>query len=435
MLINEWDDENFDTLIYSICQKDCILMLGPDVETELVNEQPRALTELLAEQLASKLEESVKNQINSSDLAQVAQYYCADKGRLDLEKKVSDFYKERKTLTNTFHENLAALDFYLIITTTPASMLYEALQQNKKMPLTDYYNFKGAKPQNVIQGTVETPLLYNLYGSVENPKSLLLTENDLLDFLVALISKKAPLPDNILSEFRNESKSFLFLGFGFRHWYLRILLHALLQGDHKKGSHSFALEQLTAGSTPDIERNAFYFMKSDYQIHIFKGNLCDFVTRLREKYDLECKQGSIETNPNAPEVFICHTNEDSEDAISLYSILKEAGIKPWIDKENLRGGDKWDSKIQDTINKVNYFVVLNSKTLEKKRIAYVNREIDVALDRQKDFRGIPFIIPVKIDDNPIIKEFSAIQAIDLTDKNNMKELITLIRRDFALWRK
>ncbi|HAO20607.1 MAG TPA: hypothetical protein DCQ37_09125, partial [Desulfobacteraceae bacterium] len=73
------------------------------------------------------------------------------------------------------------------------------------------------------------------------PESLVMTENDLLDFLVSVISKAPGLPASITSELNSTDKNFLFLGFGFKHWYLRILLHVLAGNSHKK-SRSFALE-------------------------------------------------------------------------------------------------------------------------------------------------------------------------------------------------
>ena len=56
----------------------------------------------------------------------------------------------------------------------------------------------------------------------------------------------------------------------------------------------------------------------------------------------------------------------------------------------------------------------------------------MALDRQEKFRrGIRFIIPVRIDDCPMPDELEHLHVIDLTDMENMKELIRTIKRDYA----
>jgi hypothetical protein len=433
----DWDEENWDTLIYSIRQGNCILMLGPDAAVEEVDGQPHLLTEILANQLAEKIDTETREKINPSDLAQVSQYYSIERGRNSLEAKASSFFCERKGMNTNLHRNLAALPFYFTITTTPDNMLMEALEKEGKEPMIERYHFNGDNPDIVNMGSEEKPLLFYLYGTATDPGSLLLTENDLLDFLVVLISEKRPLPDNILSELHDEHKSFLFLGFGFRHWYLRLLLH-VLQG-RNKGSHSFAMEQFMPENSDELQRTIYFYKKSNYKINIFKGELNHFAGQLREKYLKHVSKNSTNNNGtkhvldrNAPEVFICHASEDKDYASSLYKTLAETGIRPWLDKQNLRGGDDWNRQIEKTIQKIDYFVVLQSKALADKHIGYVNREINSALDRKKEFRkGSRFIIPVKIEECPLLEDMHDLQTIDLTNRGNIRELTSTIKRDFA----
>jgi hypothetical protein len=214
----DWEDEDWDTLIYAINQNNCILMLGPDTSVETVDGQPLLLTESLANLLAERLEPGTRKSLNLSDLAQVSQYYAIEKGRHTLEARTESFYKEKQGLCSDLHRNLAALPFYFTITTTPDSMLINALREKNKEPVMNWYNFNGENPEMVQMGTVERPLVFYLYGAVNEPGSLMLTENDLLDFLVALISGKWSLPDNIRSELQDENKIFLFLGFLFKYF-------------------------------------------------------------------------------------------------------------------------------------------------------------------------------------------------------------------------
>ncbi len=429
-----WEDEDWDTLIYAINQNNCILMLGPDTAVETIDGQSRLLTETLANQLAERLDPETRKPLNPSDLAQVSQYYEMEKGRHTLEAKVASFYKdkEKQGLCSELHRNLAALPFYFTITTTPDSMFIKALEENNKEPVMNRYNFNGENPGMVQMGTHEKPLVFYLYGAVTEPGSLMLTEKDLLDFLVVLSSRKRPLPDNIRSELQNENKSFLFMGFGFKHWYLRILLH-VLQGGNKKNSRSFALEKFPPENTAELQRTVFFFKRSDYKIHIFKQDFNGFASKLRERFG-PCSPNVIQRFEAAkkPEVFICHASEDKNYAASLYKKLEQEGIRPWLDKENLRGGDEWDRKIRDTIKQIDYFVVLQSQVLVNKTEGYVNREINIALDRQEEFqRGTTrFVIPVKIEPCPLREDLKHLQTIDLTDEANIKTLIDTIQRDF-----
>jgi hypothetical protein len=77
-------------------------------------------------------------------------------------------------------------------------------------------------------------------------------------------------------------------------------------------------------------------------------------------------------------------------------------------------------------------VVLQSQALVNKTIGYVNREINIALDRQEEFqRGTTrFVIPVKIEPCPLRDDLKHLQTIDLIDEANVKTLINTIQRDF-----
>ncbi len=440
----KWKDENWKALKLCIESNNCILMLGPDVATKKVGKKSVPLTEILAKKLAKKFEAEVKKKINTSDLAQVSQYYYHLKRDRDiLASEVVSFYKDGKDQNDKLHRNLADLPIHLYITTTPDKMLENALRKKKESGereglVVERYHFDGDNKEIVEMGTSKKPLLFYLYGTIEEPDSLMLTEDDLLDFLVNLISKKHHLPKNIRSALNDPNKTLLFLGFGFKHWYLRILFHHL-RGRYSK-KPSIAMEQCRSKSINDLERTVIFFQNSDYKIRIFKMELNCFVEQLKE----ECKD--IETNvtgvraENAPEVFISHASEDKDTAAWLSERLEESGIRPWLDKEDLRerGGEDWNKHIKDTISETDYFVVLQSIALKKKKIGYVNKEINEALDRMKEFRkgeGLKFIIPVKIEECPPLEDLKEYQTIDLIDRSNVNEVISTIKRDFEIRRR
>lgn len=432
-LEKEWSERDWSTLIYTIQRKNCILMLGPDVAVEGKEGQRKSLTEIMAENLAKNISVS---KIVSSNLAQVAQHYSLELGRHDLEAEVNSFYNTRQDQTCELHRNLATLPFYLIVTSTPDDMIYKALKENKELnkePIRARYNFRGENPDIVQMGTVEKPLIFYLLGTTEEPESLVLTENDLLDFLMAVILKNPAIPNNILSDLREKNKSLLFLGFGFNNWYLRILLRVLQL--HNKESRSFALEQFNPSDMDGFQRTILFY-KSGYKIQIYNKELDSFVRELRDRFETDKKvspkkDSSAEIIPEgAPTVFICHASEDKEKAALLYEKLKNAGLRPWLDKKDLRGGDRWDDHIEKTIKKIDYFVVLQSKVMAEKIEGYVNKEIDLAAERQSYFRSpIRFIIPVRIEDAPLLEDLDYLQTIDLSDTEKIADLISVIKRD------
>lgn len=302
----------------------------------------------------------------------------------------------------------------------------EALKKKGKKYIYTWYNFRGTKRDIEEMGTKEKPLIYYLYGSVDEPESLVLSEDDLLDFLIAIISKNPPLPANISSEFRNKTKCFLFIGFGFNNWYLRILLLHVLQDKSYRDNRSFALEQIGPVDDPNFQY-AIIFFKDHYKIHYYNMELKKFVRELNKRYHKSTldELKAVE----APIIFICHCNEDKNFAIKLYKKFQRAGLKPWLDVENLKPGDEWNRITEKTIKEIDYFIVLQSKTMEAKKIGYVNKEIHLALQRQLEFRGLCFIIPAKIEDCALLDELSKWQTIDLSQQSGFDKLIQTIKRD------
>ncbi len=438
---DEWKEDEWKALLRAIRSDNCILMLGPDTAVEEKDGNTLLLNELLAHQLAEKITPPIQEGlVDTSNLAEVAQYFLLQpkRGRIDLENEIEEFFDKRQSLCNDFHLNLARLPFYFAITSSPDRMFCEALKRQKKEPIIGWYNFNRKRSVMPARGTKENPLVFYLYGTYTEPESVVLTENDLLDFLVSIVAKNT-LPDLLLNELQAPDKCFLFLGFGFKQWYLRILLHILEV--KKKANPSFALEQFQPRHIDDFKSTVFFFQESPCRIRIFRKDLNRFAQELCERFK---KSGgaTAETVPTVqaprPTVFLCHANEDKPYVERLYSKLKDAGIEPWLDKENLRAGDIWYTEIREAIDSVDYFLVLQSKAMEAKNMkeAVVNKEIHHAMERQKGFLKGKFIIPVKIDSQGVLlDELKDLQTIDLTQEDGFDKLVRDIRRDQEIRRK
>jgi len=439
------DDKYWDTLIYAINENRCILMLGPDASIEESNNVYTPCTEVLSGEMAEKISSQTNEWnivLNPTNLTQVSQYYAMIEDRNALELKIRSFYRSRKNKTCPIHQSLAELPFYFAINSTPDQMYNNALKKIGKDPIMNYYHYKGPKNDDTIEmGTRHRPLIYYLLGHISEPRSLVLTEDNLLNFLVSLASDQRPLPANITSELRKEDRCFLFLGFGFKHWYLRILLFVLQVGN--KESRSFALEEMHRVSKNyinEFHRTIIFFRESDYKIQFIDNDLISFVSELKDRFK-QAEQTSPSLTPttssddDAAIVFICHANEDKEKAKDLYDQLKKSGLRPWLDKENLRGGDQWDMVIGKTIQKeIDYFIVMQTKALSEKEYGYVNKEINIALNQHLCYRpGNKFIIPVKAEDCDLLEGLEHLQTIDIRDisfDELQKGLIKTIKRDF-----
>jgi len=426
----EWSDDDWRKLLLNIQQQNCVLMLGPDIPVQEAGDQAESLTKLLARELANELLELRPDMrswnIDFSNLAQVAQYYCMglEKGRTELEEKVLAFYEKWQDQPIQIYTALADLPFYLTITTTPDALFYQALQKSGKRPFTRNYHGRRKAQEILDEPTVDHPLIFHLYGMLETPGSLILTENNLLDFLVKVSSKNPSLPEYILSELRDRDKTLLFLGFGFRHWYLRILLHVLLQGETRKDRFSYALEPLIP---PGMQDTVFFFKKSEYHIQICRQELARFVKELRERY-----QASISSKnqiQSSPLVHICHVTEDIPVVLRLYEQLQAQGFRLWPSSESL-GKENIHAQILDQMERVaiDYFVVLQTQSFPDHLDEFLKIMIDRALERQKACSGgARFVIPVTIGDSVPLEELGLFHTPDISV--NIDELVKVMKQD------
>jgi tetratricopeptide (TPR) repeat protein len=99
-------------------------------------------------------------------------------------------------------------------------------------------------------------------------------------------------------------------------------------------------------------------------------------------------------------VFLSYAREDVAAAQSIAGALRSAGIEVWLDQEGgLEHGDEWDEKIRRQIRECVLFVPVISATTQARAEGYFRIEWDLAAERAQGIaHGVPFILPVRIDD-------------------------------------
>src|SRR5579871_4556026 len=72
-------------------------------------------------------------------------------------------------------------------------------------------------------------------------------------------------------------------------------------------------------------------------------------------------------------VFLSYASQDVEAARRICETLRAAGIEVWFDQSELRGGDAWDRKIRDHIDRCRLFLPVISATTERRDEGYFRR--------------------------------------------------------------
>ena len=433
-------EQDWWTLERAIKDGHCILLTGPGVAIDPAG-QPLPLR--LAQQLTDELRQAGKGDqvITPSDLAHVAQTYQREMPfrRDGLEFAATEFYRPYHDYTTTIHEHLAALPFSLCISTTPDRFLFNAFSKTPgKQPICDYYHFgtdprrpKAQQPSPPEQNPEKRPLLYSLYGSVEESSSLVLTENDLLDFLVNVTRKEPKLHSYVTLRLSERRTSFLFMGFGFRHWYVRILLHVLRANEPDRPS--LALEGPEFFQFPEQPQTALFFNKG-HLIGFHDVPSTDFAAELRKRIGAKPSPPPPVFPPEAPVAFLCHEHRDRPLVESLADDLQARGIKVWLDKQNLQGGDRWSDYIPNILeNFCNYVVVCQSPRMLDRPESYCFLEIDLAKARQPKFAtGLRYLIPTILEESRglPLESLRNYHCIDLTGPGGVGSLAKTILEDW-----
>ncbi len=421
-------------LLERIRKGTCVLLMGPGVA--IAPDESTPLTARLARELAQDPQISEDPRLGDrNNLRHVAQlYYQVKRDRDELRLAAEDFYSRFDGVTTEFHRSIASLPFRLCISTTPDDLLYNALVSVGKKPAKAHYNMHHGGGSVLPKPTVEAPAVFHLYGHPSNRESLVLTESDLIEFLVRVVQHDPPLPDEIRGYVGDPDTSFVFVGFGFQFWYVRVLLHVLNVYGHK--DRSVALEDPAFFTNPEHAQTVGFF--GDRAIEFKQFGWPGFAERLEQMYQA---QGGAKPAPaaepaagtDAPRAFLCYASEDVEVVTRLSERLEAAGIGVWRDKQNLRGGDDWDRVLVHVIEKqVHYVIVAQSTTMDRRGEGYFYKEIAVARERQRRMRqGRIFVLPLQIESCEGLDELKDLHQMSVATEDDFGKLVQAIREDWS----
>ena len=137
---------------------------------------------------------------------------------------------------------LVSLPLPVYITTDPSDLLYHALVAQGKEPrqeLCPWNQFTEEMvtmtPTDRYEPDEDQPLVYHLFGRLQEPESLVLTEDDYFDYLIGVTRNKDLIPKIVRS--RLTRSSLLFLRFHFEDWAFRAFFRSLINqegGDLRK---------------------------------------------------------------------------------------------------------------------------------------------------------------------------------------------------------
>jgi hypothetical protein len=208
-------------------------------------------------------------------------------------------------LSATPYPSLAELPFPLYITTNYDDLISQALNEQRspaKTPVVDYCRWNrfeevaGSEPPGRKHSpTAASPLVYHLHGHAAWPSSLVLTEEDYLDFLIAASETKYQRSEFLRHDVRHAlaGNSLLFIGYRLSDWTFRVLFRGLMKNIQNMGRPSVAIQlapqdrEVAAGMLPEAQD---YLQKYLGRLHavesftMYWGDATEFSQELLDRW-------------------------------------------------------------------------------------------------------------------------------------------------------
>ena len=322
------DEKAFDrwaSLFSAIRERKCTPILGPGLLEPLIGS-----TRELAQRWAGSYNFPMAHYARE-DLPQVAQFVSVKQARAFVRDKLrehvrnellnrfkdklsADFQAPTKALEDLFseigrirreedksglepHTVLAKLDLPIYITTNPCCSLENALTVQGKHPRSEYCRWYGKienepciyTDQKDYKPDPENPLVFHMFGRLNDPESLVITEDDYFNFLIGVSQKQKREPTSVIpfplvvGEALTD-KSLMFLGFSLDQWIFRVLFRTIMAYSGRGLLQDYA--QVAAQVEPEEGRivnpvRAREYLKEYFKINanidIFWGGVDDFV--------------------------------------------------------------------------------------------------------------------------------------------------------------
>lgn len=262
----------------------CVLFVGPEAATD---KEDRPLQDVLVDFLEPTNNPNILSYYEDDGLFLFKDAISKTKVYYRLKR----FYQDLD-VPKRYHK-LTEIPFHLIITVNPDNMLCRALEDHgqsirrlwkeRELPKGEYtsgdirfdYYLKKHNPNQFEESVKpDQPVVYNLFGSVEDEESLVLTHDDMFDFLLSILSDNQLNPE--MRSALQTADDYIFLGFDFSKWYVRLLLRLLKLHNEQ---YKFARYASNKKLTEDIKQ----FCLEQFKIEFTDYEMDDFIDELHKR--------------------------------------------------------------------------------------------------------------------------------------------------------
>lgn len=294
--------------------------------------------------------------------------------------------------------------FDLFVCLTPDDCLVDALRQvlgADHVHVSSYApNADSSQPVDVPPPRPGIARVFFPLGRAAAGSRLAIHEEDALEFLYRFQEEGLRRAPNLLTELR--TRDLLLLGCNLPDWLGRGFLR--LTNETRLSSQDRKMEFFTA-DVQDAGLTAF-LARFNPNASVFPWSPAEFVSELETmarpadsppEPAPDHSIGAQGARTSGPTVFVSYASEDTDAALRLARSLTELGFGDvWLDKRKLLAGDDWSDRIDEAIERCDFFMPVLSQHADQRREGVFWEEWRKAVTRAMRVNDA-FLLPVGVD--------------------------------------
>jgi len=292
----QWTDADWQGLLYSIKYKQCTPVLGAGACAGVLP---------LGRELAQRWAKQYDYPFSDSDyLPRVAQYVAIQLGHNTPKFMIRKEFEGRGypdfNDPDEPHRLVSDLRLPVYVTTNYDDFIMQALARRVPPPtakreLCRWFKLRGRNQVDLsmdFQPTEDQPLVFHLHGALDNADSMVLTEDDYLEFLVCVSEEENLIPPCVSERFT--SSSLLFMGYSLDDMNFKVLFRKLSGYMRLNQSERHVSVQLAPKPNETSEefivraRRQREYLEKHFglqKVRVYWGTCQDFARELRAKWE------------------------------------------------------------------------------------------------------------------------------------------------------
>lgn len=261
---------NWKFILRTIEKQKCILFLGPELFR--TKDNARSRQQEFFENLAVKNPQKILSYNHDGFFL-----FSSPEEKTRLFKQINDFFEEQAD--EDIIQKIAEIPFHVAVSINPDIALKRFFVKNNYPHVFEFFDKKIKKDIAETPGD-KKPLIYNLFGSVTNLDTLILSHDDLFEYFRALMGNNV-LPQELRTALESAS-NYIFLGFQFDKWYIQLILSFLKLNDKQYNFIRYASANAISNEIKSLCIN-------QYRIQFIGADNNLFINTLHDK----CKEAGL----------------------------------------------------------------------------------------------------------------------------------------------